>query len=180
MLDIDDSAWIHESAQLFGHITIGAESSVWPNVVMRAESQPITIGRYSNVQDLVMIHIGYGNPTVVGDFCSVTHHATVHGCVIEDDVLIGINAVVMDGAVIGRGSIVAPGAVVTERTIIPPHSIVAGVPGKVIKSRDCTIDNRMNAWSYWFNAQGYRVGDYHRWESDEYTRFFAEKRAEMG
>ena len=96
----------------------------------------------TNLQDFVMIHVGYQEPTTIGDFCSITHHATVHGATVEDDCLIGINAVVMNGAVIGRGSIVAPGAVVTEGTIIPPHSIVAGVPARVVKTRDCTRENR--------------------------------------
>ncbi len=131
MQDIDPSAWIAPSAELYGRITIGEGSSLWPQAVIRAECQEVRIGSHTNLQDFVMIHVGYDHPTRIGDFCSITHHATVHGAVIEDDCLIGINAVVMDGAVIGRGSIVAPGAVVTEGTIIPPHSIVGGVPAKV-------------------------------------------------
>ena len=90
-----------------------------------------------------------------------------------------ICAVVMNGAVIGRGSIVAPGAVVTEGTVIPPHSIVAGVPARVIKTRDCTRENRMNAFAYHRNAEAYRRGEHRAWEGEDYQRFLAERLAEI-
>jgi carbonic anhydrase/acetyltransferase-like protein (isoleucine patch superfamily) len=109
---IHPSAWIAPSAQLSGAVAIAADVSVWHNAVMRAECQEISIGRMTNIQDFVMIHVAFESPTRIGEFCSITHHATVHGCTIEDHCLVGINAVVMDGAVIGRGSIVAGGALV--------------------------------------------------------------------
>ncbi len=178
--DIDPSAWIAPSAEIYGRVTIGADSSLWPKCVIRAESNSVTIGSHTNVQDFVMIHVGYDDATRIGDFCSITHHATVHGATIEDDCLIGINAVIMDGAVIGRGSIVAPGAVVTERTSIPPNSIVAGVPGKVIKQRDNAAENRMNAWSYLRNARAYREGNHRAWDGAEYLEYVREKRRREG
>jgi len=180
MQTIDPTVWIAPSAELYGRITIGADSSLWPKCVIRAEAQEVRIGRHTNLQDFVMIHVGYDAPTVIGDFCSITHHATVHGARVEDACLVGINAVLMDGAVIGRGSIVAPGAVVTEGTIIPPGSIVAGVPAKVIKQRDSTADNRLNAWLYWRNARAYRTGDQRAWDGPDYTAFVARKREEEG
>ncbi len=76
---IDPSVYLHDSAQLYGRVSIGEESSVWPNVVVRAECHEVSIGRYSNLQDFAMLHIGYGHSTEIGDFCSITHHATVHG-----------------------------------------------------------------------------------------------------
>jgi carbonic anhydrase/acetyltransferase-like protein (isoleucine patch superfamily) len=130
---VHPSAWIAPSAQLSGAVTIGEGVSVWHNAVMRAECEEISIGRMTNIQDFVMIHVGFAAPTRIGEFCSITHHATVHGCTIEDHCLIGINAVVMDGAVIGRGSIVAGGALVPEGRTYPPGSILAGVPAKVIE-----------------------------------------------
>jgi len=160
---IHESAWIAPSAQIYGRVTVGPESSLWPNCVVRAEDHEVRIGRCTNLQDFVMVHIGYAHPTIIGDHVSVTHHATVHGCTVEDDCLIGINAVVMDGAVIGRGSIVAPGAVVTEGTVIPPNSIVAGLPAKVIRARDSTQANRENALLYHANAQAYLRGDHRVW-----------------
>jgi carbonic anhydrase/acetyltransferase-like protein (isoleucine patch superfamily) len=100
----------------------------------------------------------------------------IHGCTIEDDCLIGIGAIVMNGAVIGRGSIVAPGAVVRERMLVPPHSLVVGVPGKVVRQKDFTAENRENAWNYWYNARAYARGEHRAWEGEEFARFKAEKR----
>jgi len=125
-----------------------------------------------------MIHVDPGDPTVIGDFCSITHRATIHGATIEDDCLIGIAAVVMDRAVVGRGSIVAPGAVVTEGSVIPPGSIAAGVPARVIKTRDSTAENRLNAWNYWWNARAYARGEHRAWDGAEFRRFQQEKRRE--
>jgi len=168
---IDPSVFLSPSAQIFGNVEIEPESSIWPNVVMRAESHPIRIGRYTNIQDFVMIHIGYENSTEIGDFCSITHHATVHGCKIEDDCLIGINAVVMDGAEIGRGSIVAGAAMIREDAIFPPGAIIAGVPAKQIGERDCARANRRNAWIYHLNAQSYRRGEHRAWTGEPYERW---------
>jgi len=177
---IHESVWIAPSAELYGRIEIGEGSSVWPQCVIRAECQEVRIGRHTNLQDFVMIHVGYDDPTRIGDFCSITHRAVVHGATVEDDCLIGIGAVVMDGAVIGRGSIVAPGAVVTERTVIPPGSIAAGVPARVIKSRDCARENRGNAWNYWWNAQAYARGEHRAWEGEAFRRFTEAKRRSEG
>lgn len=171
---IHPSVWVAPTAQLYGALEIGAESSVWPNVVVRAESHHVKVGRYTNLQDFVMIHIGYGHPTEIGDFCSITHHATVHGCRIEDDCLVGINAVVMDGAVIGRGSIVAGGAMIREGSVFPPGSIIAGVPAKQVAERDCARANRMNAWQYHWNARAYRQGNHRAWTGPEYEAWLRE------
>jgi carbonic anhydrase/acetyltransferase-like protein (isoleucine patch superfamily) len=168
---IHPSVWIAPSAELYGNITLGENTSVWPQCVIRAECQEVRVGRDTNLQDFVMIHVGYDDPTVIGDRCSITHRAVIHGATVEDDCLIGIGAIVMDGAVIGRGSIVAPGAVVTEGTRIPPGSIVAGVPAKVIKSRDATEENRQNARNYAWNAEAYRRGEERAWEGPEFERF---------
>ncbi len=176
MQSLHESVWVAPSAELYGRITIGEGSSVWPQCVLRAECQEIRIGRHTNLQDFVMLHVGYDDPTVIGDFCSITHRATIHGATIEDDCLIGIAAVVMDRAVVGRGSIVASGAVVTGGSVIPPGSIVAGVPARVIKARDSSAENRLNAWNYWWNAQAYARGEQRAWAGAEFRRFQQEKR----
>lgn len=172
--DLEPSVYVAPSAQIYGRVRIGAESSVWPNVVIRAEANEVVVGRYTNLQDFVMIHIGYDHPTRVGDFCSITHHATLHGCTIEDDCLIGINAVVMDGAVVGRGSIVAGGACIKEGDVFAPGSVIAGVPAKKVAERDCARANRVNAWNYHRNAQAYKRGDHRTWTGPEYERWLAE------
>lgn len=176
---IDPSAWIAPSAQLYGKISIGESSSVWHNVVARAECEAIEIGRIANIQDFVMIHVGYDAPTKIGDFCSITHHATVHGCVLGEACLVGPGAVIMDGAMIGAGSIVAGGAVVPEGKEFPVHSILAGVPAKQIGERDSSRANRLNAWQYHRNAEFTRRGDYRCWEGDEYRAWLEQKKAEI-
>ena len=172
--EIDPSVFVSKSAQIFGAVRIERESSIWPNVVIRAETQHVQIGRYTNIQDFVMIHVGYDDATEIGDFCSITHHATVHGCRIEEDCLIGINAVVMDGAEIGRGSIVAGGAMIRENSQFEPGSIIAGVPAKQIGERDSARANRRNAWLYHWNAQAYKRGQHRSWNGPDYERWLAE------
>jgi carbonic anhydrase/acetyltransferase-like protein (isoleucine patch superfamily) len=173
---IHPSVWIAPSAQLFGKISIGEGSSVWHNAVTRAECEEITIGRMTNVQDFVMIHVGFGDSTHIGDFCSIAHHSTVHGCTIGDDCLVGINAVIMDGAVIGSGSIVAGGAMVTEGKVFPPHAIIAGVPAKQVGERDSSRANRMNAWVYHYNSEAYRRGEQRAWDGPEFEAWREAKR----
>lgn len=176
---IDASVFVHPSAQIYGRVRVAAESSIWPHAVIRAEANAVEIGRYTNLQDFVMLHVGYEHSTRVGDFCSITHHATLHGCTIEDDCLVGINAVVMDGAVVGRGSIVAGGAMIREGAVFEPGSIIAGVPAKKIAERDSARANRLNAWQYHRNAQAYRRGDHRAWSGPEYARWLDETRARV-
>ncbi|MFT4572141.1 MAG: carbonic anhydrase/acetyltransferase-like protein (isoleucine patch superfamily) [Hyphomicrobiaceae bacterium] len=179
MQDIADDIWVAPGAQLYGGITIRAGASVWPNAVIRAECQRVTIGRMTNIQDFVMIHVGYDAPTIIGEFCSITHHATIHGATIGDHTLIGIGAVIMDGAEIGEGSIVAGGAVVSEGRTFPPGSIIAGVPAKAIKTRDSARENRLNAWLYHRNALAYRAGEHRAWDGPEYERWKSAKWQEI-
>ena len=176
---IDPSAWIAPSAQLYGAIVIARGASIWHNAVLRAECQQIEIGRMTNLQDFSMAHVAFDNPTRIGEFCSITHHATVHGCTIGDHCLVGIGAVIMDHAVIGEGSIVAGGAFVTEGSAFPPHSIIAGVPATQIGERDCARANRLNAWVYQRNAEYTRRGDYGAWRGAEYEAWLAAKREEI-
>jgi carbonic anhydrase/acetyltransferase-like protein (isoleucine patch superfamily) len=177
---IDPSVFVAESARIYGKVEIGEESSIWFNAVIRSESHEVRIGRYTNVQDFCMIHIGYDHPTLIGDFCSITHHATVHGATIGDDCLVGIGATVMDGAVIGAGSIVAGGAVVTEGTECPANSIIVGAPAKVVKQRDSHAANRLNAWLYYRNAQAYKQDDHRAWDGKEYEYWLRKKKLELG
>ena len=130
---LDPSVFVAPGAVVWGKITIAAESSVWFNAVIRADSEAIRIGRETNVQDLCVLHADEGFPCQLGDRVTLGHAAIVHGATVEDDVMIGMRAVVMNGARIGRGSIIAVGSVVTEGVIIPPNSIVMGLPGKVVR-----------------------------------------------
>ncbi|MGC6535274.1 MAG: gamma carbonic anhydrase family protein [Parvibaculales bacterium] len=165
-MNIAESAWVHDTALLYGKISLGEESSVWPHVVMRSEMYHIEIGARTNIQDFVMVHVGGMTPTIVGDDCSITHHVTLHGCTIGDKCLIGINATIMDGAVIGNNCIVAGHAIVTEGSVFPDNSIIAGSPAKLVKERDSGAANAMNAAFYVQNAKNYAKG-VHRFSEDD-------------
>jgi len=126
------------------------ESSVFYGAVLRADSETITLGAGSNLQDNVVVHVDEGVPATIGAGVSVGHGAIVHGCTIEDDCLIGMNATVLNRAVVGRESLVAAGAVVLEGTVIPPRSLVAGVPAQVRRelSDEEVAGIRRNAANY--------------------------------
>ena len=165
-------SWQAPGVQIYGDIQLGANVSIWPNVVMRAEVHHIEIGAFTNVQDFCMIHIG-GGPSVIGEYCSLTHHCTIHGAKIGNNCLIGINATIMDGAIIGDNSIVAGNSIVREGTIIPANSIVAGVPAKVIAQKNNYVANKLNALAYHENALAYAAGNYRRWSDPDYLEHMA-------
>ena len=127
-----DTCYIDLSAQLIGDVTLGAHSSVWMNAVLRGDVNSIRVGANSNVQDCSVLH-GQRNlyPVIVGDWVTIGHNATVHGCVVEDECLIGIGARVLNNCRIGTGSIIAAGAVVPEHTVVPPRTLWAGVPAEL-------------------------------------------------
>ena len=175
----DPTAWIHTSAQLYGDVHVAAHASVWPNVVIRAESQEVRIGARTNIQDFVMIHIGGGTGTIVGEDCSITHHCTLHGCIIGDRVLIGIGSTIMDGCEVGENSIIAGHAFLKEGTIVPPNSIVMGAPGKVVRERDNAVANAMNAWMYAQNAAAYARGDHRVWASPAFAEAMRAERERL-
>ena len=131
---IPDDCFIAENATIVGDVTMGAECSVWFTAVVRGDVNSIRMGTRVNVQDGACIHCTYQKAaTTIGNNVSIGHRAIVHGCTVEDNVLIGMGAIVMDGARIGAGSIIAAGAVVLEGTEVPAGSIYAGVPAKKVK-----------------------------------------------
>ena len=172
-LDVEAAAFIHPSAQMYGRVAMREGSSIWCNAVIRCEAAHVEIGRFTNIQDFVMIHTDPGRPVLVGEYCSITHHATLHGCTIGDNVLIGINATVYGGSVIGSNSIVGQHAYVKDGTIVPPNSIVVGSPAKVIRTLDSRIPNRVNAEFYHRNALAYAVGDHRAWDGPEFEAWMA-------
>lgn len=128
---VDPSVFLAPGASVLGDVTIGAESGIWYTTVLRADTESITVGAGTNLQDGCVVHADPGFPAVIGDDVSVGHRAVLHGCSIASGVLVGMGAVVMNGARIGTGSLIAAGAVVPEGVEIPEGSLVAGVPGKV-------------------------------------------------
>jgi carbonic anhydrase/acetyltransferase-like protein (isoleucine patch superfamily) len=129
---IDPTAYVDESAQVIGDVVIGAESSIWMNVVVRGDVNHIRIGRRTNIQDLTMVHVmRETNPTMIGDEVTVGHSAVVHGCTIEDRVLVGMGAMLLNGVHVEHDAIIAAGTLLTEGTHVPARSLVMGRPGRV-------------------------------------------------
>ena len=135
------SAYIDLSAQIIGDVVIGERSSVWPNATIRGDVHYIRIGEETNVQDNCCLHVMTGQyPLILGDRVTVAHSVTLHGCVVEDDCLIGIAATLLNGVRVGAGSIVAAGTLVTEGAAIPPRSVVMGAPGRVRRAATAADD----------------------------------------
>jgi carbonic anhydrase/acetyltransferase-like protein (isoleucine patch superfamily) len=129
---IPASCFVDPSAQVIGDVVLGERASIWMNAVVRGDVNSIRIGAGSNVQDCAVLHgMRHLYPVHVGEMVTIGHNATVHGCVLEDEVLVGIGAVILNNSHIGTGSIIAAGAVIPEGMKIPPGSLVAGVPGRI-------------------------------------------------
>jgi carbonic anhydrase/acetyltransferase-like protein (isoleucine patch superfamily) len=159
--DIPSDCFIAPNATIVGDVIMGNECSIWFNAVVRGDVNSIRIGNKVNIQDGACIHCTYQKTkTVIGNNVSIGHNAIVHGCTVEDNVLIGMGAIVMDRARIGSNSIIAAGAVVLEDTEVPPGSIFAGVPAKKVKdiSQDLLkgeverIANNYLMYSSWFKS----------------------------
>jgi carbonic anhydrase/acetyltransferase-like protein (isoleucine patch superfamily) len=157
---IDPTAWVADTAQVMGAITLAAHTSVWFGAVLRGDTETIQIGEGSNVQDLAVIHADIGLPVVVGKHVTVGHQVMLHGCTIGDESLIGIGAVVLNGARIGRHCVVGAGSVVTEGKEFPDGSLIMGTPAKVV--RQLTPEQieglRMSAKHYIQNALRFKNG----------------------
>lgn len=138
--EVDDQAWLAPGATVVGAVRLGPLVSVWYGAVLRGDGDSITIGARSNVQDGCAVHADPGFPVVLGEGVSVGHNAVVHGCTIEDDVLVGMGAIVMNGCRVGAGSMIGAGALLPAGTVVPPGSLVVGAPGKV--RRETTDEER--------------------------------------
>lgn len=168
---LERPAYVDPTARIYGRVSAGEGSSFWPYCVIRAEGAAVRIGRACNIQDGAVIHVGSGRGTRIGDYCSIAHRAVVHGAEVEDDCLIGIGAVVMDGAKIGRRSVVGAMALVPPGVEIPPGSVVMGVPGKVVASRDNFAQVRRNALIYHRNALAYAEGRHDAWRGEAFGQW---------
>lgn len=131
---LGEGAWVHPAAVVIGRVTLGADVSVWPNATLRGDEGRIVIGDGSNIQDGTTVHMTGGrSETIVGARVTVGHNCILHGCVIEDDVLIGMGAIVLDNARVGRGCYIGAGTLITGDKVIPPGSLVFGNPMRVVR-----------------------------------------------
>ncbi len=155
---VNASAFVAEGAMLIGEVTIGRDSSVWFNAVLRGDINSITVGERSNVQDGVVAHVTRQLPVTIGNEVTIGHMAMIHGCTIHDRVLVGMNAVILDRAAVGPDAVVGAGAVVRENFIVPAGVLVAGVPARIV--RDLTPEERaylrQSAENYVAYARSYR------------------------
>ena len=154
------SAWVADSAQVMGNVVLGEDSSVWFGTVIRGDTETITIGRGSNIQDASVLHADIGKPLVVGENVTVGHQVMLHGCTIGDESLIGIGAIVLNGARIGKNCLVGAGSLVTEGKEFPDGSMIMGSPAKVV--RQLTPEQieglRQSARHYMENARRFKAG----------------------
>jgi carbonic anhydrase/acetyltransferase-like protein (isoleucine patch superfamily) len=135
---------------IVGDVTLGAGVSVWHTAVLRGDSAPIVVGDATNIQDGAIVHVAPGRPSIIGKRVTIGHRAVLHGCTLEDDVLVGIGAIVLNGAVVGAGAVIGAGAVVTEGMSVAPGMLVVGVPGRVVGPVDGALAGRARR-----TAEGY-------------------------
>jgi carbonic anhydrase/acetyltransferase-like protein (isoleucine patch superfamily) len=147
---VDPTAFVASNAIVRGQVHLGRECSIWFGAVLRGDIVPIHIGSQTNVQDLACLHGDEGFPCQVGDRVTIGHGAIVHGALVEDEVLIGIQAVILNGARIGKHSIVGAGALVCEGQVVPPRSLVLGIPGRVIRDvTDQEVERILHGWDHY-------------------------------
>lgn len=158
-----EGCWVADNATVIGRVEIGSNVSIWYNVVIRGDNDPIQIGDGTNIQDGSILHNDDGVPLVIGSHVTVGHMAMLHGCTIGDGTLIGINAVVLNHAVIGKNCIIGANALIPEGKVIPDRSLVVGSPGRIIRElTDEDIEGiRKNAANYVANARMYATESRH-------------------
>ena len=157
---IADNTWIAPDANLIGKEVIEDLASVWFGCTLRGDNEEIRVGAGSNVQENCVMHTDMGYPLVIGPGCTIGHKAMLHGCILEENVLIGMGATVLNGARIGRNSLIGAGALITEGKEIPEGSLVMGAPGRVVRNLDeaAIATLRATALHYQQNMRRYRSG----------------------
>lgn len=157
--EVAEDAYIAPGAVLIGRVRVGAQASVWPGCVLRADIAEIVLGARSNLQDGVVVHLGDEDPTVLGEDVVVGHRAVLHGCTVEDACLVGIQATLLDGCRIGQGSVVGAGALVPAGRVVPARSLVLGMPAQVVKTLDPAAEDFHRALAGKYT----RLAHNHRW-----------------
>ena len=144
---IHSTAFVAPTAAIIGHVTLEEESSVWYHTVLRADINRIHVGAHSNIQDGSVVHLADDYPVIIGEWVTIGHKAMIHACTIDNEVLVGMGAIILDGAVIGERSIIGAGALVTGGTVIPPGSLVLGSPAKVVRALPLDEQANIKNWA---------------------------------
>jgi len=161
---IGKHVFVDLSAQVIGQVTLGDYSSIWPGCVIRGDIQKIQIGRFSNIQDLSIIHVESNRKTSIGDYVTVGHGVILHACKVGDQALIGMGSIVLDGSVIGKGVILGAGSLVTQNQRLKPGSLYFGRPAKFVRSLSRSEISGLKKWAlrYVGYAKDHRAGKYSR------------------
>ncbi len=159
---IDPAAFIAPGAVVLGDVQIGADSSVWYSTVIRGDTERIGIGEATNLQDFTMVHADPGIPCLIGNRVTVGHRVILHGCIVEDECLIGMGAILLNRVKVGTGSVVGAGALLLEGMEIPPGSLVVGSPAKVVRQVDEKARTRIDRiWRHYVEqARRHRAGEF--------------------
>jgi carbonic anhydrase/acetyltransferase-like protein (isoleucine patch superfamily) len=144
---IHPTAFVAPTSAIIGHVTLEEESSIWYQTVLRADINRIHVGAHSNIQDGSVVHLADDYPVIIGEWVTIGHKAMIHACTIDNEVLVGMGAIILDGAEIGARSIIGAGAVVTSGMKVPPGSLVLGTPGKVVKTLDLDAQAKVRTWA---------------------------------
>jgi carbonic anhydrase/acetyltransferase-like protein (isoleucine patch superfamily) len=157
---IDPSVFIAPGAKILGEVTIGRDSSIWYNSVVRGDLAPVSIGAETNIQDLSVLHVDEAFPYTVGSRVGVGHRAILHGCTVEDECLIGMGAVLLNGVHVGAGSVIGAGALLPEGMKVPPGSVVLGIPARVVREVDDELRDRIRiTWQHYLDqARSHQAG----------------------
>jgi carbonic anhydrase/acetyltransferase-like protein (isoleucine patch superfamily) len=159
---IHPTAFIAPGAAVMGDVTLGPDASVWYGSVLRGDMAPIVIGAETCLQDGTIVHVDEGVPCTIGRRVGVGHRVILHGCTVADECLIGMGSVLLNNVRIGTGSVVAAGAVIPEGMEVPPRSLVMGVPGRIVRTVDASLAERITeTWSHYVGqARAHRAGRY--------------------
>jgi carbonic anhydrase/acetyltransferase-like protein (isoleucine patch superfamily) len=160
--DIHPTAFIAPGAAVMGDVTLGPDASVWYGSVLRGDMAPIMIGAETCLQDGTIVHVDEGMPCTIGRRVGVGHRVILHGCTVADECLIGMGSVLLNNVRIGTGSVVAAGAVIPEGMEVPPRSVVMGVPGRIVRTVDAALAERITeTWTHYVGqARAHRAGRY--------------------
>ena len=161
---IDPTAHVAPNATVIGEVSLGAEASVWYGAVLRGDINRIAIGPRSNIQDGAIVHVSDEFPALVGELVTVGHAAIIHACTVQDEVLVGMGAIILDGAVIGARSIIGAHTLVTAGMNVPPGSLVLGSPGRIVRQLSAAEQTGIQDWAkkYVETAQRYRAAQAER------------------
>ncbi|NLI74649.1 MAG: gamma carbonic anhydrase family protein [Euryarchaeota archaeon] len=161
---IGKGTYVDPSAIIIGRVTLKDGVSIWPYAVIRGDENYVIVGSGSNVQDHAVLHVTSDHPTIIGEDVTIGHGAIINGASIGDRTLIGMNCTIIEGATIGKGCIIGAGAVVTGKVDIPPYSLVVGIPGKIVRSNDISLETKSleNARDYHHLRDEYLEGKHNR------------------